>query len=96
MASDAVLPTRIGRVDADAGRLERVGVRPLDRVRRTFPVIANQRVVHVEPDRFERQLRRMSDLRDDADGARQPEAAERRRDAHRQRCAGLDVGIDGS
>ena len=45
---------RIGRVDADAGRLERVGVGPLDRIRRTFPVIANQRVVHVEPDRFER------------------------------------------
>ncbi len=87
---------RIGRVDADAGRLERVGVRPLDRIRRTFPVVANQRVVHVEPDRFERELRRMVDLRDDADGARQPEAAERRRDAHRQqRLLRLPGSVEG-
>ena len=91
MASDAVLPRRIGRVDADAGRLERVGVGPLDRIRRTFPVVADQRVVHVEPDRFESKLRRMIDLRDDADGARQPEAAERRRDAHRQQRRSQDA-----
>ena len=76
---------RVARVDANAGRLERVGVGPLDGVRRTFPVVADQRVVHVEPDRSERNLRRVGDLRDDPDGARQPEAAERRRDAHRQR-----------
>ena len=45
---------RVSRVDADAGRLERVGVGPFDRIRRTVPVIANQVVVDVEPDRFER------------------------------------------
>ena len=84
IASEPVLPRRIARVDANAGRLERVVVDPLDGVRRTVPVVADQRVVHVEPDRSERDLRRMGDLRDDADGARQPEAAERRRDAHRQ------------
>ena len=84
IASESDVAERIARFDANARRLEGIGVRPLDGVRRTFGVVAHQRVVHVEPDRSERDLRRMGDLRDDAHRARQPGAAERRRDAHRQ------------
>ena len=71
----------IGRLDANARRLERIRVCPLDGVRRTFRVVAHQRVVHVEPDcPKERRCGGNGDLRDDADGAGQTGSPERRRD----------------
>ena len=87
---------RVAGFDADAGRLERVGVGPFDGVRRTFRVVACRHVVHEEPDRRERDVRRVRDLRDDADGAGQSGAAERRRDAHRQlRAVRITGGVEG-
>ena len=61
--------------------VERVLVRPLDRVERPVVVVPDERAVDVELDRLHAALSRGGHLRDDADRAGHAGAAERRGDA---------------
>src|SRR5262245_10426104 len=67
---DRVGDDAAGRVvcfDANPRKLERIRIRPVNCVRRTLTVVADQSVVHVEPNRTDGDVRRMSDLRYDPD-----------------------------
>jgi hypothetical protein len=86
---------RVVCFDANPRQLEGILIRPLDGIRRAHVVAADEGVVHVEPDRSNRDVRQMLDLRDDPDRTRLAEAAERRRDANRQHRVAFSGGVDG-